>query len=266
MPEPDYVWLPRTDILTFEEIDTLVDIFGKLGVDKVRLTGGEPLLRTDLPDLIALLAQKRSLCDLALTTNGILLADQVTALRAAGLPRLTVSLDTLQADRFKALTRIDSLDAVLRGLEMAVTSGFNSVKVDTVVIRGVNDDELIPILEHGRELGVEVRFIEYMDVGNTNQWRMDEVMPVGEILELIDSYYPLRELESNYRGEVARRWEYCDGKGEIGMISSVSHPFCGDCTRARLSPEGKLYTCLFSSQGYRIVAFLDFYRTRSYFD
>ena len=248
MPEPDYVWLPRTDILTFEEIDTLVDIFGKLGVDKVRLTGGEPLLRKDLPDLIALLAQKRSLCDLALTTNGILLADQVTALRAAGLPRLTVSLDTLQADRFKALTRIDSLDAVLRGLEMAVTSGFNSVKVDTVVIRGVNDDELVPMLEHGRQLGAEIRFIEYMDVGGATRWSLQDVVSRREILHRLSAHYgPIAPVDENTAAP-ADRFTLPDDT-VFGIISSTTEPFCQRCDRSRLTADGQWYRCLYARTG-----------------
>ena len=248
MPEADYVWLPRADILTYEEIDTLVDIFSKLGVDKVRLTGGEPLLRTDLPALIELLAQKPALHDLALTTNGILLADQVTALRAAGLPRLTVSLDSLQADRFKALTRIDGLDAVLRGLELAATSGFDSVKVDTVVIRGVNDDELIPILEYGRELGVEVRFIEYMDVGGATRWSIQDVVSRQEILKrLLAHYGPISPVDEDTSAP-ADRFKLRNGT-IFGIISSTTEPFCQQCDRSRLTADGQWYGCLYARTG-----------------
>jgi len=189
MPEQDYVWLPRADILTFEEIDTLVDVFTDVGVDRVRITGGEPLLRKNLPNLIALLARKTAIEDLALTTNGMLLADQVEALRAAGLPRITVSLDTLHTDRFKALTRFDSLDVVLRGLELAASAGFDSVKVDTVVIRAVNDDELVPILELGQRLGAEVRFIEYMDVGGATRWSLQDVVSRQEMLQRLSARF-----------------------------------------------------------------------------
>ena len=189
MPEKDYRWLPRHDILSFEETGLLVDVFASLGVDRVRITGGEPLLRKDLPDLIALLAAKSPITDLALTTNGILLADQVADLKASGLHRVTISVDTLRAERFEQLTRFNELDAVLTGLEAAAQAGFASVKIDTVVIRGVNDDELVALLEHGRRLSAEVRFIEYMDVGGATRWSVDAVVSRTQILQIVEAHY-----------------------------------------------------------------------------
>ena len=189
MPEAEYVWLPREDILSFEEISTLTDLFTTVGVNKVRLTGGEPLLRKNLPDLIRVLAAKPAIQDLALTTNGILLADRATTLQSAGLHRITVSLDTLKPDRFKALTRFDELGAVLSGLNQAVQTWVDQVKIDSVIIRGVNDDELIDLLEYGRQLGAEVRFIEYMDVGGATRWTFDDVVPSTEMLRIIEARY-----------------------------------------------------------------------------
>ncbi len=248
MPEADYAWLPRTDILTFEEIDTLVDIFGELGVNKVRITGGEPLLRTDLPQLVALLAQKPVLQDLALTTNGVLLPDQVTALRKAGLLRLTVSLDTLRPERFKELTRFDNLSVVLRGLEMASKCGFDSVKVDTVVIKGTNDDELVPMLEHGRRLGVEVRFIEYMDVGGATRWSMQKVLSRQEMLNRLTNHYgPIAALDEDTSAP-ADRFVLPDGT-IFGIISSTTQPFCQQCDRSRLTADGQWYRCLYAPTG-----------------
>ena len=248
MPERDYVWLPRADILTFEEIETLVDVFTSLGTTKVRLTGGEPLLRKDLPDLLALLAHKPALTDLALTTNGILLADQVSALRAAGLPRITVSLDTLQSDRFQALTRFDSLDAVLRGLETAAAAGFDSVKIDTVVIRGVNDDELVPMLEHGRRLGAEVRFIEYMDVGGATRWSMDDVISRQDMLQRLAAHYGAVTPVDEHTAAPADRFTLPDGT-VFGIISSTTEPFCRLCDRSRLTADGRWYRCLYATDG-----------------
>ena len=248
MPEQDYVWLPRADILTFEEIDTLVDVFTGVGVDKVRLTGGEPLLRKGLPDLVALLTRKVALADVALTTNGILLADQVEALRAAGLPRITVSLDTLDADRFKALTRFDSLDAVLRGLEQAATAGFDSVKVDTVVIRGVNDDELVALLELGQRLGAEVRFIEYMDVGGATRWTMQDVVSRQEMLRGLTAHFgPILAVDEDSAAP-ADRFRLTDGT-VFGIISSTTEPFCRQCDRSRLTADGVWYRCLYARTG-----------------
>ncbi len=248
MPEQDYVWLPRADILTFEEIDTMVEVFISVGVDRVRITGGEPLLRRNLPDLIALLARKTAIRDLALTTNGILLADQVEALRAAGLPRITVSLDTLHADRFKALTRFDSLGVVLRGLELAAAAGFSSVKVDTVVIRGVNDDELVPILELGQRLGVEVRFIEYMDVGGATRWSMQAVVSRQEMLRRLSAHFgPISAIDED-SAVPADRFTLPDGT-VFGIISSTTEPFCRQCDRSRITADGLWYRCLYARSG-----------------
>ena len=246
MPERDYVWLPRADILTFEEIETLVDVFTSLGTTKVRLTGGEPLLRKDLPDLLTLLARKPSLTDLALTTNGILLADQVVALRAAGLPRITVSLDTLDPDRFKALTRFDSLDAVLTGLDQAANAGFDSVKIDTVVIRGVNDDELVPMLEHGRRVGAEVRFIEYMDVGGATRWSIDDVVSRQDMLQRLATHYGTVTPVDENTAAPADRFTLPDGT-VFGIISSTTEPFCRQCDRSRLTADGGWYRCLYGT-------------------
>ena len=248
MPEQNYVWLPRADILTFEEIEILVDVFTGVGIDKVRITGGEPLLRRDLADLVARLAQKTALTDLGLTTNGILLADQVEALRAAGLPRITVSLDTLQADRFKALTRFDSLEPVLRGLELAASAGFDSVKVDTVVMRAVNDDELVPILELGQRVGAEVRFIEYMDVGGATRWSMKDVVSRQEILRRLSAHFgPIAAVDEDSTAP-ADRFTLPDGT-VFGIISSTTEPFCQQCDRCRVTADGVWYRCLYAAAG-----------------
>ena len=248
MPEQDYVWLPRGDILTFEEIDTLVDVFTDVGVDRVRITGGEPLLRKNLPNLIALLARKTAIEDLALTTNGMLLADQVETLRAAGLPRITVSLDTLHTDRFKALTRFDGLDVVLRGLELAASAGFDSVKVDTVVIRAVNDDELVPILELGQRLGAEVRFIEYMDVGGATRWSMQDVVSRQEMLRRLSAHFgPISAVDEDTAAP-ADRFTLPDGT-VFGIISSTTEPFCRQCDRSRVTADGLWYRCLYARTG-----------------
>ncbi len=248
MPEAEYVWLPRNDILTFEEIERLVDVFAALGTDKVRITGGEPLLRTDLPDLVALLAGKAALRDLALTTNGILLAEQVRALRDAGLPRITVSLDTLDADRFEALTRFDRHRDVLRGLDAAAGAGFESVKIDTVVIRGVNDDELVPMVEYGRRVNAEVRFIEYMDVGGATRWSMDDVVPRREMLDRLAAHYGPIEAVDETTAAPADRFTLPDGL-VFGIISSTTEPFCRQCDRSRLTADGLWYRCLYARTG-----------------
>ena len=248
MPEENYVWLPRTDILSFEEIGSVIDLFTEVGVDKVRITGGEPLLRKELPDLITLLGQKTEIKDLALTTNGILLANQVEALRNAGLPRITVSLDTLHSDRFKALTRQDSLDAVLRGLKSATTAGFDSVKVDTVVMRSVNDDELIPILEFGQRIGVEVRFIEYMDVGGATRWSMKDVVSRHEMLQRLSDHFGQISAIDEESAAPADRFTLPNGT-IFGLISSTTEPFCGKCDRSRLTADGIWYRCLYARTG-----------------
>lgn len=248
MPEEEYVWLPRRDILSFEETSQLVDRFADLGVDRIRLTGGEPLLRKGLPDLIALLADKPTINDLALTTNGILLRDQAGPLRSAGLHRITVSLDTLHADRFERLTRFDDLAAVLRGLDAATEAGFSSVKIDTVVIRGVNDDEIVDLLEYGRGLGAEVRFIEYMDVGGATHWTLNDVVSQQEILASLGKRYGAVTKIDEETSAPANRFCLPDGT-TFGIISSTTEPFCRQCDRSRLTADGLWYTCLYAASG-----------------
>ena len=248
MPEDEYVWLPREDILSFEEISTLTDLFTTVGVNKVRLTGGEPLLRKNLPDLIRVLAAKPAIQDLALTTNGILLADQATTLQSAGLHRITVSLDTLKPDRFKALTRFDELAAVLSGLNQAVQTWVDQVKIDSVIIRGVNDDELIDLLEYGRQLGAEVRFIEYMDVGGATRWTFDDVVASTEMLQLIEARYGTVTPVDEHTSAPADRYRLSDGT-TFGIISSTTAPFCRDCDRSRITADGLWYLCLYAQAG-----------------
>lgn len=257
MPEDDYAWLPREDVLHFEEISALVDIFIRHGVDKVRLTGGEPLLRRDLPALVAMMSAKSALRDLALTTNGILLADQIDALKAAGLGRITVSLDTLHRDRFRALTRVDALDKVREGLLAAQRvfggparhgAGGFLFKIDAVVIRGVNDDELADLIEAGRELQAEVRFIEYMDVGGASRWSPDRVVSRGEILASLARRYGRIEPLADDGPAPADRFALADG-ATFGVISSTTAPFCADCDRSRLTADGMWYLCLYSTSG-----------------
>lgn len=248
MPEDEYVWLPREDILSFEEISTLTDLFTTVGVNKVRLTGGEPLLRKNLPDLITVLAAKPAIQDLALTTNGILLADQATTLQSAGLHRITVSLDTLKPDRFKALTRFDELAAVLSGLNQAVQTWVDQVKIDSVIIRGVNDDELIDLLEYGRQLGAEVRFIEYMDVGGATRWTFDDVVASTEMLQIIEARYGTVTPVDERTSAPADRYRLSDGT-TFGIISSTTAPFCRDCDRSRITADGLWYLCLYAQAG-----------------
>jgi GTP 3',8-cyclase len=247
MPEQDYVWLPRTDILQFEEIDRLVNIFLRLGADKVRLTGGEPLLRRGLTGLIARISAKTGLHDLAMTTNGILLAPMATTLKAAGLHRLTVSLDTLHADRFEALARSKDLGLVLEGIATAAPL-FPGLKLDTVVMRGVNDDELVPLLEFARPLGAEVRFIEYMDVGGATHWSLDRVVSRAEILETLSRYYGLIEPVGERTSAPADRFRLPDGT-VFGIISSTTQPFCASCDRSRLTADGQWLLCLYGTRG-----------------
>jgi GTP 3',8-cyclase len=248
MPEPDYLWLPRESILTYEETATIVDAFTAVGVDRVRITGGEPLLRRDLPVLIESLAARPAIADLALTTNGVLLAGQARALRRAGLHRITVSLDTLYPDRFRALTRSAEHAAVLAGIETAAAADFASVKLDTVVIRGLNDDELVPILEFGKSVGAEVRFIEYMDVGGATRWTPEAVVSRREIVEAFRAHYggvvPLDEFTS----APADRFLLPDGT-TFGIISSTTEPFCATCDRSRLTADGVWLLCLYATAG-----------------
>jgi len=248
MPEAEYVWLPRQDILDFEEVGRLVDRFVELGVDRARLTGGEPLVRRDLPRLVELLARKPGLRDLAMTTNGVLLEEQAAGLKAAGLHRVTVSLDTLRPERFEALTRSRALDRVVAGIEAAARAGFASVKIDSVVIRGVNEDELSALIEFGMRVGAEVRFIEYMDVGGATRWSPEKVVSRAEILGSVARRFgpvvPLPERTS----APAERFRLADGT-VFGIISSVTAPFCGACDRSRLTADGIWYRCLYATRG-----------------
>jgi cyclic pyranopterin phosphate synthase len=250
----DYPFLPRAELLTFEEIERVARTFAGLGVEKIRITGGEPLLRRDLETLVGLLAGIDGL-DLTLTTNGALLARKAAALRDAGLSRITVSLDSLDDDVFRAMNDVDfPVTRVLEGIDAALAAGLAPVKVNVVVKRGLNEESVLPMARHFRGTGVVLRFIEYMDVGHSNGWRLDDVVPAAEIVAAIDAELPLEPVEPAYRGEVANRWRYRDGSGEIGVISSVTQPFCGDCTRARLSADGKLHTCLFAVKGHDLRA------------
>jgi cyclic pyranopterin phosphate synthase len=246
-----YKFLGRDELLTFEEITRLARIFVSQGVEKVRLTGGEPTVRRDLPKLIEMLRGIEGLRDLTLTTNGSRLRDMAPVLRAAGLDRVTVSLDSLDDATFRAMNDADfPVSLVLDGIEAAQKAGFSPVKVNVVVKRGVNDKGILDIARRFKGPNYIVRFIEYMDVGSTNGWRMDDVVPAAEIIERLSQEFSLKTVEPAYRGEVARRYEYADGSGEVGIIASVTQPFCGDCTRARLSADGRLYTCLFAVRGH----------------
>lgn len=247
MPEADYTWLPRADLLSFEEMTRIVGVFLDLGVDRLRLTGGEPLLRRNLPALVALLSRDARLRDLALTTNGVLLAAQADSLRAAGLHRVTVSLDTLRADRFRALTRLDHLEAVLEGVA-AAQHAFGGLKLDTVVMRGVNDDELADLVEFGRTRAAEVRFIEYMDVGGATRWRWADVVTRAEILERLARRYGRLEPIDEVSSAPADRFRLGDGT-VVGVISSTTQPFCGTCDRARLTADGLWLLCLYATDG-----------------
>ena len=257
----DYAFLPQTSLLSFEEITRLTKIFVAHGVEKIRLTGGEPLLRKHLEVLIGMLAklvtpQGRPL-DITLTTNASLLAKKAQALKDAGLQRVTVSLDALDDTIFRRMNDVDFPVAdVLRGIEVAQKVGLAPIKINMVVKHGTNDAEILPMARHFRNSGVVLRFIEYMDVGATNGWRMDEVLPSAQVVERINAKFPLTAIDPNYVGETAERWRYADGGGEVGVISSVTHAFCGDCNRARLSTEGKLFLCLFASQGHDLRALL----------
>jgi cyclic pyranopterin phosphate synthase len=253
----DFQFLRRDEVLSFEEISRLSRIAVGLGVEKIRLTGGEPLVRRGIDGLVTMLSRIEGLQDLTLTTNGSLLASQAQALATAGLRRITISLDSLDDTVFRAMNDVDfPASRVLEGIEAAAGAGLSPVKVNMVVKRGVNDDSILEMAEHFRGSGHILRFIEYMDVGNTNGWRMDDVVTATEILQTINARWPITAIPPNYPGEVANRWRYSDGGGEVGVIASVTQPFCGACTRARLSAEGRLYTCLFSSTGHDLRALL----------
>jgi cyclic pyranopterin phosphate synthase len=245
-----YEFLPRPEILTFEEIERLARLFVELGVEKIRLTGGEPLLRAQLPVLVKSLAGIENLRDVTLTTNGVLLAEQAVSLKQAGLRRVTVSLDSLDDEVFARMSgRRANPSVVLDAIAAANDAGLSPIKINCVVQRGVNDHTLVDLAAHFRGSGCIVRFIEYMDVGTLNRWDAADVVSAKEIIERIGAIFPLEPVAANYRGEVARRYRYADGRGEIGVISSVTQPFCGDCTRARLTTDGHFVTCLFASGG-----------------
>ncbi len=249
--DKNHVFLPRNELLSFEEITKVARAFTHLGVQKIRLTGGEPLLRRGIENLIAELSSLTDAegkpIEVTLTTNAVLLSQKAQALKDAGLSRLTVSLDGLSDAVFKRMSDADvPVSTVLNGITAAERAGFASIKVNMVVKRGVNDHEILPMAEHFRNSGVTLRFIEYMDVGSTNSWRMDDVVTAQEILQRLGSHHPLMRVDPNAPGEVAQRWRYKDGSGEIGIIASVTEAFCADCTRIRLSTDGKLYTCLFA--------------------
>jgi cyclic pyranopterin phosphate synthase len=256
MPFDEYTWIERREVLSFEEIVRLAAIFVRLGTEKIRLTGGEPLVRSHLDRLVAALAQLDSALDLSLTTNGALLSQQAGSLHAAGLRRINVSLDTLRPDRFKAITQRGDLDEVLAGIFQAKAAGLKPIKINAVVIRGVNDDEILDLVHFARANGFEMRFIEYMDVGNANAWSLEKTVTKAEILAAVHSKYPVREVGRENGSAPAIDYEFLDGAGEIGIIGSVTEPFCSSCTRVRLTADGKLVTCLFSESGFDIKTLL----------
>jgi cyclic pyranopterin phosphate synthase len=252
----DFEFLPKEELLSFEEITRIVRLFERMGLQKVRLTGGEPLLRRDLELLVAMLREASSV-ELTMTTNGSLLKNKADALKASGLDRVSVSLDALDDRTFMLMNDVDfSVERVLEGIKAAEAADLTPIKINMVVKRGVNEHSILPMAEAFRELGHTLRFIEYMDVGSTNAWRMADVVPMVEIVEKIHAEFPVEELVPANRGEVAKRFRYLDGRGEIGLISSVTQTFCGDCTRLRMSADGSLYTCLFSARGFDLKKLL----------
>lgn len=254
--DKDYAFLPRESLLSFEEITRLARLFAAHGVTKIRLTGGEPLLRRNLEKLIAQLVEIPDM-EVTLTTNGVLLPKKAAALKAAGLKRVTVSLDSLDDAIFRAMNDMDvPVSDVLKGIEAAEAAGLGPIKINMVVKRGLNDQEILPMAQRFRGSGHILRFIEFMDVGSSNGWRMDDVVPSAEVVQRIHEAFPLEQIDPNYTGEVAERWRYADGSGEIGVISSVTQAFCSTCTRARLSTEGRLYTCLFAQSGHDLRALM----------
>ena len=253
--DQNYPYLSQKELLSFEEITRLSSIFATLGVEKIRLTGGEPLLRKNLEILIEMLSKIRSAegksLDLTLTTNGSILRKKAAALKAAGLQRLTVSLDGLNDDVFKKMNDVDfPVSDVLDGIKAAQEVGFENIKVNMVVKKGTNDHEIVAMAKHFKGSGVILRFIEFMDVGSSNGWNMEQVLPSKEVIAKISAAFPLEPIEANYTGEVAQRWRYADGSGEIGVISSVTQTFCHECTRARISTDGQMYLCLFANEGF----------------
>jgi GTP 3',8-cyclase len=256
MPFDEYVWIERQQVLSFEEIERVVKIFLGFGIQKVRLTGGEPLVRKDLHHLIARLSNIPDLNDLSLTTNGALLADQAASLYEAGLRRINVSIDSLRHDRFRNLTQRGNLDEVLAGLFAAKKTGLAPIKLNAVIIRGTNNDEIIDLVEFARNNGFEMRFIEYMDVGNANAWSLEKTVTKKEILDVIHSRFPVREVGRANGSAPAVDYEFLDGAGEIGIIGSITEPFCSSCTRVRITADGKLVTCLFAESGFDLKALI----------
>lgn len=256
MPLPEYAWVERAELLTFEEIVRLTRLFVHLGVEKIKLTGGEPLLRRNLEALIAQLVAIPGVRDLCVTTNGALLAEKAERLRAAGLPRVNVSLDTLDPEKFRRITQGGDLARVLEGLFAAQRVGLHPVKINAVIERGVNEEDIIPLARFALEHGFALRFIEYMDVGTVNQWRWEKVVSKAEIARILSRAFPLREVGRERESDTAVRYELADGRGDIGIIASVTEPFCAGCTRVRLTSDGKLVTCLFSADGYDVKALL----------
>ena len=253
----DHAFLPKSDILTFEELVRISRIFVGLGVEKIRLTGGEPLLRRDLPKLVEMLAGIDGLKDLTLTTNGSALAGLAQPLRDAGLKRLTVSVDALDDEIFRSMNDVDfPLQRVLHGIDCAIAAGFGPIKINMVVKRGLNEHQIVPMAKHFSGPNFILRYIEFMDVGTTNGWVLDDVVPASEIIDLISREIPLEKLPPNYAGEVASRFRHVNGGGEIGVITSVTQPFCRGCTRARIASDGQLYTCLFAANGHDLRALL----------
>ena len=256
MPLDEYEWINKKEILSFEEITRLAGLFVELGVDKIRLTGGEPLVRRNLDRLVGKLASIKRLKDLCLTTNGALLAEQVSALKRAGLNRVNVSVDTLDPEKFKRITKRGDLSRVLGGLFAAKAHGLRPIKINAVIERGVNDDDILDLVEFGREHGFGVRFIEYMDVGNSNDWTTERLVPKKEILAKIRDRYPLEEIGRDQGSAPSVDYQFLDGRGDIGVIASVTEPFCSSCTRVRLTADGKLVTCLFSQVGHDLKGLL----------
>jgi cyclic pyranopterin phosphate synthase len=256
MPLDEYVWTEKSALLSFEEITRLASIFIQFGVEQIRLTGGEPLVRQNLPELIARLTALDGLRDLSLTTNGSLLATRAAELRHAGLNRINVSLDTLRPDRFIKLTKRGDLAEVLNGIQAAREVGFESIKINAVVIEGVNEDEIIDLIDYSRTEGLEIRFIEYMDVGNANDWSLKRTVSKKDILQTIHSRYPLKEVGRREGRAPATDYEFVDGTGAVGIIGSVTEPFCSSCTRGRLTADGRLVTCLFSEKGFDLKTLL----------